>query len=276
MTRPKTRTYTTTYCTYCNAPLERPTSSKRHHFCSQSHYWAWLREKRPIEEIRYASTQGELQVELQRVANELGHLPSRNEFSANSPFSPKRYETRFGSWRIALTCITDPSPQDNWNINDVPIADGSWLSGFADGESMFRLSKTGTSFCPIWGFQIRADDMDAACEARRILSLQSRPFTFWHRDGDRKRGINAGDAIRFFIRDIPTHHQRIVPIFQKFPLRSKKSNEFTLFAEAVNLLYKHQSNLSSRKYPQSLRERLNEIKLILHEMKKYKDPRNTQ
>jgi len=178
------------------------------------------------------------------------------------------YTNRFGSWRMALATITSPVPTTEWSVDSVDPEDGNWLAGIADSESTFRLAKHATSFSPIWGLQLRADDLCCLQEMQRIIGVYT-PLTFWHRDNDRKRGINAGDAARFYIRDIPTHYSHTIPFFTRFHLRCKKAAEFPLFAEAVNILHDHQLNLLTRRYTEQMRQRLEEIKAELEALKKY-------
>jgi hypothetical protein len=231
-----------------------------------------MREKRPHNEIKYKYEQGELLAELQRVANKLEHFPTQKEMKEQGQIYPSIYEKRFGSWHMALACITDPSPEMDWDINNVSPEDGGWAAGIADGESTFRLANYKTSFVCIWGFQLRADDVQVAQEIKSILGLQRRPLGWWIRDNDRKKGVNAGDAVRFFVRDIPTLRAHIIPFFTRFKLRSKKQKEFLLFSDAVNLLQQHRQSGLHKPYSQELKDRLSEIKEELQDMKKYKKP----
>ena len=112
-----------------------------------------------------------------------------------------------------------------------------------------------------------ADDFYIVKEIKRIFGLSNRPHEFWRRDHDRKRGINAGDAVRFYVRDTPTLLTRIIPTFERFPLRSKKQFEFVLFTEAIHLLNNYQKSFS-RTYPPETRKRLSQIHLRLQEMEK--------
>ncbi|WP_135855059.1 homing endonuclease associated repeat-containing protein [Halorussus salinus] len=43
-----------------------------------------------------------LLTELQKLADELGHSPRKEEMATHGPFSPSTYRRRFGSWRAAL------------------------------------------------------------------------------------------------------------------------------------------------------------------------------
>lgn len=267
--RPRTNQLIETECAYCHSKLMRSTERNKRFFCSQSHYWSWLRENRPVEEIWYKHTDGKLLAELQRVANVLGHIPTFQEMEQVGTIYSSTYSKRFGSWRIACASITNPQPLPEWNIDSITPEDGGWLSGIADGESTFRIAKHNTSYSAVWGLQVRADDFYIVEEVRRIIGTKA-PLRYWIRDTDRKNGIKAGDAVRFYVRDIPTIHTRLIPIFQRFPLRSKKKYEFLMFIEAVDLLHNHQADLQHRRYTLGLRQRLDELYHAISNAKIYK------
>ena len=268
MAHPITRTYIDTFCANCNKSLHRPVTNKKRAFCNQICYFQWLREKRPASEIRFLHERGAMLAELQRVANLLGRLPMYDEMKELGEIYPSIYSKRFGSFGMALSCISNPAPHDDWSIDSMTPEDAGWLVGVADSESTFRLAKHGYAYTPIWGLQLRADDLFMIKEVRRILGLENRTLTYWTRDNDRKRGINAGDAVRFYIRDVPTHITRTVPFFTRFPLRSKKKLEFPLFAESIQLLNKHRHSFK-KEYPIEMRHRMEAIKLELEQLKKY-------
>lgn len=269
MPRKRTRRYVEIECAWsgCSQILERPYVEGKLHFCNQAHYWAWRRDDMTPD---FENTKDELLNDLQRATNLVGHLPTVEEYlEYGGQFTYKKFYTRFGSWQVVLSCIRDPNPSDPWDVSQVSIADGHWLAGLADGESTFHLTKAGYSYTPVWGLQLRADDIDVLREVRRILGLEQRAFTFWHRDRDRARGINAGDAVRFYIRDVSTHASRTLPFFEQFRLRSKKAREFEIFAKAVRMEHAMQSDPQRHQYTSQERELLREYQIELKNMKSY-------
>lgn len=111
--------------------------------------------------------------------------------------------------------------------------EGGWLAGFSAGESCFRIAKPSRgsgnglshSFNCVFTIQLRSDDMPALEMIRQLWQIDN-PVRFWSRDHDRSRGVNAGDGARLSVRDVPTLHYKVVPTFQRYPLRTRKQADF--------------------------------------------------
>jgi len=116
---------------------------------------------------------------------------------------------------------------------------GNWLAGFADGEGYFMVAgRPPSDLAPRFGIGLRADDRDILDEIRDrwgIGYINRRHYTDC---GSRKQFNATGYKSR------PQYTLRVskkealvvvVETFDRFPLRTKKANDFVLWREAVAL-----------------------------------------
>jgi hypothetical protein len=112
---------------------------------------------------------------------------------------------------------------------------GHWLSGFADGESCFKLGavtfKGSKLLHPNSEFSIdlRDDDSDTI---RLIQSFLGCGRLFF-RDNRRSKLPGANPVVRLSVSRIEDQASIIIPHFERFPLRSKKSADFTIWRQGV-------------------------------------------
>ncbi len=112
---------------------------------------------------------------------------------------------------------------------------GHWLSGFTDGEGCFMLncSDSGHRRPERWGLltiSLRADDVDI------LLLIQS--YLGCGRICNRKQYNNFRQPQFTYQVSRKSDLARVlVPHFDRFPLRAKKSRDYTLWREGVLLLY---------------------------------------
>lgn len=143
---------------------------------------------------------------------------------------------------------------------------GDWLSGFTDGEGHFALRRyhevcrgrdrihLGAAF----KLRLRADDRDALELIRSFLGCG----TIRYVENRTESSYPAFDFEVIRIRDLA---KRLVPNFDKYPLRAKKARDFSLWKEGVLLLYR-----VSRRPVRSLRGRGTEVKWTLEEREHFK------
>jgi len=191
--------------------------------------------------------------DLQNMTNLLGHPPSYEEAKKYGKFGSATYQRRLG-----------------------PTWDGSWLSGIIDGEGCFRIQKPSKtsglglskSFAPVFTLSIRLDDRNIIDEIFRILET-SKSLHIDSRTGD-SNGPNANPAYKINIRDLPCLAFRLIPILERYPLRSKKQNDFILFKQAVNIfLNKAQSGRKNMRYTEYERKTLEKLYHAMQDIKKY-------
>jgi hypothetical protein len=144
----------------------------------------------------------------------------------------------------------------------------NWLVGFTDGEGLFGLSyfTTSNTYSCEFGFTYRADDYKIYEYIGERLGLG---HLCHHKDHD---WIGTGGNTHkpsggFQIRDSKDLLTVIIPIFDKFPLKSKKALEYPLWRMAVELLtqrmiFKKQNSL------ETYQEIMEEIRMELKDLKK--------
>lgn len=127
-------------------------------------------------------------------------------------------------------------------IDTEKVAFGHWLSGFVDGEGCFgiycyRKGKV-KSFVGLLSFefaiQLREDDRAILEEIRDYLGCGTVGMT--SKAKARKNGMtNARDQVKFTCRDLESLRGKIVPHFERFPLRGKKAGDFEIWKRALDL-----------------------------------------
>lgn len=108
---------------------------------------------------------------------------------------------------------------------DVDPAFGHWFSGFVDGEGCFGIyfSTSGRVF--LFKIALRADDINILREIHRHLGI-GRVQVRHNRSDDNPVGS-------FIIQSIPEHCGVLIPLLRQYPLRSKKREDFEIFAAAT-------------------------------------------
>ncbi len=225
-------------------------------------------------------TSEELLTELNRITDMLGHAPSYEEVRSNSNIAPRTFQRRLGkTWEDVKRCVGWKSQYELFNPVTVSAQEGSWLSGFIDGEGCFRMARPSPgsggglskSYTPIFCVSLRDDDGATLQEFCRILGIGCQFRIDKRISPSHKDMKNAHPAYKIFIRDLPTLAYHLIPILNQYPLRSKKSRELPVFKLAVQtLLNKRTSNRINRKYTDEERSLLDRVYLALHDLKQYK------
>ena len=110
---------------------------------------------------------------------------------------------------------------------------GTWLSGFTDGEGCFNLgiqrNERGCAHRIDFSISLRADDFPI------IKLIQS-----YLQCGKVKSALpkRLGHPITtFFVYNIPSIRDVIVPHFEKYPLLAKKARDFMIWKQAAKLCF---------------------------------------
>ena len=120
---------------------------------------------------------------------------------------------------------------------------GDYIAGFVDGEGcfalMFRRDRQKSSSTGkireyfYWNAQfaivLRPDDSAILNSIKDKLHCGSVTFK------------KKGDQARLSVQNINDLYDKIVPFFNTYRLRAKKSVDFSLWSEAVSILHKHKS-----------------------------------
>lgn len=181
------------------------------------------------EKHRTFWTDEEIDGEIKRLTEMLGHRPSWRDFVNHSKISVDTIYRRTGE-RYVIDYDSSELPE--WNINDVSPEDGHWIAGFVAGEGCFTMS--GVSL----GFTIsqRSDEVHILEFIARTMGLPLKYIKCTSNQYRRDRGQKAGDEARLQIYHRKILKDRVLPFFDRFPLRARKEVEFKIFRNAVLLL----------------------------------------
>ena len=113
-----------------------------------------------------------------------------------------------------------------------------WIVGFVDGEGSFLISifrnkttKLGWQVFPEFVITQGAKSLKALEEIQKFFG-SGKIFI------NRRHDNHHEDTYRFCIRSIKELHERIVPFFEKYPLRTMKLEDFKKFKRVLNLMGK--------------------------------------
>lgn len=111
---------------------------------------------------------------------------------------------------------------------------GAYISGLVDGEGCFLLSTSKdceyASCAACFGIKLRLDDMAILQKVRQCLRCGTIRI-------NKPKG-NGKPQASFRVRDTVDLVQKVIPFFDKFPLRAKKARDYAIWREAVILLGK--------------------------------------
>lgn len=276
MGRPRTRPIIITNCAYCGIEItvtQNTVHPNHNRFCCMEHRNLFKMEKEPPNKKWNNKT---LINEYRRIRELVGHYPTAQDIHDYSTIYITIFQKRFGTLdNIAKLAYPEYDVNaDDWNLDDISDTDGGWLAGICSGEGCFRVmmrqSESGYQFSVQFQIQLRADDIRTLEEINRLWKLDI-PIRLWDRDHDRKRGINAGDAAKLLIRDIPTLFYRVLPTLEKYPMRGKKQDEIPLFKRAILIIFsKRQNGRRNSSYTNEEKTELEQIYWAMREMKEYK------
>lgn len=110
---------------------------------------------------------------------------------------------------------------------------GHWLAGFADGEGSFAIRRqrsynVDTGFSMVFTIQLRADDLPVLEEIRNRTGL-GRIYGPINGSG----GSRTGSPSFQWTVNTKAEVKALVALFDRYPLRAKKANDYGLWREAV-------------------------------------------
>jgi len=140
---------------------------------------------------------------------------------------------------------------------------GSWLSGFMDAEGCFTIT-TRLSGSGRYTAECRVSIELHSCEENLLWQIKNR--------------VGVGNVCRRRIRlgaiwqicSIKDHIEVTIPLFEKYPLRAKKKNDFAIWAQVVRLVHAKEHRTKSG-YQEVLR-----LKQELDKSRKYQRLQQTQ
>ena len=129
-----------------------------------------------------------------------------------------------------------------------------WFAGLTDGEGHFQIwigRQTGRPKLQMgvrFKLQLREDDKAILEEIRDYLSIGS--LNKYNHSRQRSRGSYTMDSIDFKVTRINQIMHTLIPLFDKFPLRTKKQEDYHIWREAAKLVStkQHMTYLGRMKY----------------------------
>jgi hypothetical protein len=112
----------------------------------------------------------------------------------------------------------------------------AWFSGFVDGEGYFQIcpnkQRSGNCyFSPTLTISLRETDKDVLYEIETNLDCGHIYYITSERDW--KRGVKACNQFRWKVSKKDDLLNKIVPLFDRFPLRTKKRFDYIIWKEAL-------------------------------------------
>lgn len=120
-------------------------------------------------------------------------------------------------------------------MQEVDVETGSYLAGFTDGEGCFYVGVHPTSNVSL-GLQV-IPEFHVSQNGERISVL--RLFADALDCGVIKKNASAASRDKTYVFVVKRHddlHDKVLPFFERFPLRSEKQQEFLKFAQVVRMM----------------------------------------
>lgn len=122
------------------------------------------------------------------------------------------------------------------DISHISDSFGYWFSGFVDGEGCFliaplpsRRRKERIHYYPRFMLVLRSDDKEIISSVKNILRIGSICF---FRKEEGKKNSNSKPQVAYSISDRGECYF-LVKFFEKYPLKTKKKNDFEIWKQLV-------------------------------------------
>lgn len=111
----------------------------------------------------------------------------------------------------------------------------SWFVGLVDGEGYFHLVRRHTRFAFEVEFvmNLRIDDKPMLVEIKNTLGIGR--IHDINDEAQRKQGHKASDRARFRCYNVEEITRVLIPLFDEYPLHSKKCRDYEIWREAAFL-----------------------------------------
>ena len=124
-------------------------------------------------------------------------------------------------------------------MQEVDVETGNYLAGFADGEGCFYVGVHPTSNVTL-GLQV-IPEFHVSQNGERISVL--RLFAEVLGCGAIKKNASASSRDKSYVLVVKRHndlYEKVLPFFERFPLRSEKQQEFLKFAQVIEMMHRKQ------------------------------------
>ena len=217
--------------------------------------------------------------DISRVGEIVGHAPLMREYKEHGRFHYWTICKQTRGWQLALHLAGFTPVQDDWNIDMLTPEQGGWLAGISSGEaSFFMTSQIGKSrrisFKCSYAVRLRADDIGVLERIKYLWKIHHK-ISLSTLNRLAHQGYISNPSAMLDISDVLSLSKRVVPTFERYPLYSKKQDDFELFREAVTILEnKHLDFRAAFRFSDDECKRLEEIRLKLSAVKKYTTKRH--
>ena len=114
----------------------------------------------------------------------------------------------------------------------------NWITGFTDGEGCFTISVINNPTTK-FGKQIFPEFViTQGAKSLKTLQLINRFFNCGNTFLNKRYDNHNEHLYRYCVRSISDLKDKIIPFFEKFPLRTYKKNNFLIFKGVINLMSK--------------------------------------
>jgi hypothetical protein len=136
----------------------------------------------------------------------------------------------------------------------------TWVAGFVDGEGCFRSVIEQNRVRLELVIEQREDDANLIKEIATTLGCG---IVYWlNMEYDRQSGSRSSNKYRWRVTKIKDITEKIIPLFDKYPLRSKKANDYKIWRKmAILKEFKVEKSEFGRKYMHQLANLLSFAKL---------------
>lgn len=182
------------------------------------------------EKHRHFYSDEQIQASIDALTLQLGRPPSYTDIKEYMSISPDTIMRRVGK-----TCFSDPTkpPIDpSWNLDSISPTDGYWISGLTTGEGCFIITQNGGTEFRIG---LRADDIEILNYIQTIMDIPQK-VGIYSNQTRRNKGQVVGDEARLHSPNRWVNKLRIVPFFERFPLRGRKQLDFEIFKTCVEFM----------------------------------------
>ncbi len=115
---------------------------------------------------------------------------------------------------------------------------GFWISGFVDGEGCFTVSiiknsttKFNKQIFPEFVITQGGKSLEALKEVQKFFKGGSIVL-------NKRHDNHRVDLYKFCVRSVTELHDKIIPFFRQFPLRTSKRKDFVIFSRIIKMMHK--------------------------------------
>lgn len=149
---------------------------------------------------------------------------------------------------------------------------GDYVAGLVDGEGCFYLvfrsevnrNRLGNPkyyrWIPYFAIDLRVDDYKILDQIKDTLDCGKVYVTNSVVKGNSKKHAH------YNVQDLDSLHKKVMPFFEKHQLRAKKLQDFKLWCQALEILYRHKGKILTKEQHEVLSQIRSQMRLYKSEM----------